>query len=228
LIEALHNMRPIPDGYLRAKEAFEMAVLASQNGSSAEAAAISSEAKEDFSATLDLWQQQRGEREGLMEALDEKRRSYEQRLIDLEFASALDVLATGEHASMVREFAEAHRAFEEAEVRCEEVREPYEQAIQQAQQNYETKRQEYLRMVEDIREQLDKAPDEYRQRFDEILANYTMCVPRRSRKWLAPAGSTFSAPNGMKADASITSCAAGPDGREIPAPRASIFPLKTI
>ncbi|MBM2804025.1 MAG: secA, partial [Deltaproteobacteria bacterium] len=182
LIEALHNMRPIPDGYLRAKEAFETAVLSSQNGSGAEAAADFAEAKEDFSATLDLWQQKRGEREVLMEALDEKRRSYEQRLIDLEFTSTLDVLATGEHAPMVREFAEAHRAFEEAEVRCEEVRAPYEQAIQQAQQNYEAKRQEYLRMVEDIREQLDKAPDEYRQRFDEILANYTkVCAEEKDR-----------------------------------------------
>jgi preprotein translocase subunit SecA len=182
LIEALHNMRPIPDGYLRAKEAFETAVLSSQNGSGAEAAADFTEAKEDFSATLDLWQEKRGEREVLMEALDEKRRSYEQRLIDLEFTSTLEVLATGEHAPMVREFAETHRAFEEAEVHCEAVREPYEQAIQQAQQNYEAKRQEYLRMVEDIREQLDKAPDEYRQRFDEILANYTkVCAEEKDR-----------------------------------------------
>ena len=188
LIEALHNMRPIPEGYLRAKEAFETAVLGAQNGSSAAATADFTEAKEDFSATLDLWQQQRGEREVLMEALDEKRRSYEQRLIDLEFTSALDVLATGEHAPMVREFAEAHRAFEEAEVRCEAVREPYEEAIQQAQQNYETKRQEYLRMVEDIREQLDKAPDEYRQRFDEILANYTSVCAEEKHKVVGAGG----------------------------------------
>ena len=72
------------------------------------------------------------------------------------------------------------RAFEEAEARCEEIRLPYEKAIQDAQQNYETKRQEYLRMVEDIREQLEKAPDEYRQRFDEMLAQYnTVCAEEK-------------------------------------------------
>jgi preprotein translocase SecA subunit len=184
LIEALHNLRPLPMGYLRAKDDFEAALFDSQSGSGAEFA----EAKDDFSATLDLWQEQRGERESLMEALDEKRRSYEQRLIDFEFASALKVLADGEHAAMVREYHQAHAAFNEAEERCEEVRAPYEQAIAQAQQNYETKRQEYLRMVEDIREQLEKAPDEYRQRFDEILANYNRVCAEEKEQVVAAGG----------------------------------------
>ena len=76
----------------------------------------------------------------------------------------------------------AHRAFEEAEARHEEIRQPYEQAMQQAQVNYEAKRQEYLRMVEEMREQLDKAPDEYRQRFDEILAQYNaICAEEKEQ-----------------------------------------------
>ena len=50
-----------------------------------------------------------------MEALDEKRRSYEQSMIDFEFASALSVLAMGEHAATVQDYKRSHRAFEEAE-----------------------------------------------------------------------------------------------------------------
>jgi len=188
LIEALHNLRPLPDGYLRAKEVFETALFDSQNGNGVEIGAEFAEAKDDFSATLDLWQEKRNERDGLMEALDEKRRSYEQRLNDFEFASALTVLANGEHAATVREYGAAHAAFNEAEERCEEVRAPYEQAIAQAQQNYETKRQEYLRMVEEIREQLDKAPEEYRQRFDEILANYNRVCAEEKEQVVAAGG----------------------------------------
>jgi preprotein translocase subunit SecA len=59
---------------------------------------------------------------------------------------------------------------------------PYEQSIHQAQQNYESKRQEYLRMVEEIREQLDKAPEAYRQRFDEILVSYhEVCATEKAQ-----------------------------------------------
>ncbi|MGH9382437.1 MAG: SEC-C metal-binding domain-containing protein [Thermoanaerobaculia bacterium] len=54
--------------------------------------------------------------------------------------------------------------------------------MQEAQLTYETRRQEYLRVVEEIREQLEKAPDEYRQRFDEIFARYNqICAEERER-----------------------------------------------
>ena len=46
------------------------------------------EARDGFSETLERWQQNSGERETLIEALDEKRRVYEQYLIDLEFENA--------------------------------------------------------------------------------------------------------------------------------------------
>ena len=103
-------------------------------------------------------------------------------LNDFEFDRALLVLGRGEHAALVGEYGKVYQAFEEAEARCEEIRQPYEQAIQEAQRNYETKRQEYLRVVEEIREQLDKAPDEYRQRFEEMLAGYNrVCAEERER-----------------------------------------------
>jgi preprotein translocase SecA subunit len=188
LIEALHHMRPIPDAYLRAKQAFEAAVLNVRNGDAPRASVDFEEARQDFSAALERWQQNGSERQRLLEALDEKRRQYEQHLIDLEFENARALLADGEHADMVTEYHKAHRAFEEAEVNCEEIRVPYEQAIQQAQQSYEAKRQEYLQMVEQIREQLNKAPDEFRHRFDEILADYNKVCAQEKKKVIAAGG----------------------------------------
>jgi preprotein translocase SecA subunit len=186
LIEALHNLRPVPDGYLKAKQAFEAAILNSQNGG------VSSdeftEARLEFAAALGRWQESPGEREGWIEALDERRRLYEQRLIDLEFEQARAILRQGEHATKIFEYEQAYRAFEEAETRHEEIRQPYELAIQQAQINYEAKRQEYLRMVEQVREELDKAPDQYRQRFDEILANYNAICSNEKDQVIAAGG----------------------------------------
>jgi preprotein translocase subunit SecA len=186
LIEALHNLRPIPEGYLKAKDALETAILTSRNGDAAPA--DFDDAKLDFATALARWQENTAEREGLIEALDERRRVYEQRLIDLEFDNARAVLAVGENSAIVSEYESTYRAFEEAEKRCEEIRLPYEQAIQQAQVKYEAKRQEYLRMVEQVREELDKAPDQYRQRFDEILAKYNAVCSQEKEQVIAAGG----------------------------------------
>ena len=186
LIEALHNLRPIPDGYLKAKDSFESAITSARNGDSPPA--DFDEAKIDFTAALERWQENGAERGALIEALDERRRLYEQRLIDLEFEQARALLAQGEFAATVNEYESAHRAFEEAEQRHEEIRLPYEQAVQQAQINYETKRQDYLRMVEQVREELDKAPDQYRQRFEEIFAKYNGICSQEKEQVIAAGG----------------------------------------
>jgi preprotein translocase subunit SecA len=186
LIEALHNLRPIPEGYLKAKDALETAILAARNGDAAPG--DFAEAKLDFTAALERWQENSGDRAGLIEALDERRRVYEQQLIELEFDNARALLAAGENSSVVREYESAHRAFEEAEARCEQIRVPYEHAVQQAQIKYEAKRQEYLRMVEQVREELDKAPDQYRQRFDEILARYNDVCSQEKERVIAAGG----------------------------------------
>jgi preprotein translocase SecA subunit len=188
LIEALHNTRPIPEGYLRSKETLEVAVLNACRGTDPETASEFADARDGFTAALERWQQNSGEREALIEALDEKRRIYEQRLIDLEFENARAVLADGEHAAVITEYDQAHRAFEEAEARCEEIRVPYEESIQVAQQNYEAKRQEYLRMVEQVREELDKAPDQNRERFNEILENYNKVCSEEKERVIAAGG----------------------------------------
>ena len=186
LIEALHNLKPIPDGYLKAKNAFETAILSSRNGDMA--APDFDEAKLEFTAALERWQENSGDRSGWIEALDEKRRLYEQCLIELEFDRARALLAESENSAMVSEYESAHRAFEEAEKHCEEIRLPYEQAVQQAQVKYEAKRQEYLRMVEQVREELDKAPEQYRQRFDEIFAKYNALCSQEKEQVIAAGG----------------------------------------
>jgi preprotein translocase SecA subunit len=178
LIEALHGMRQIPGGYLKAKEEFESALLNNGNGTDE----VFDEVRQEFGESIGRWQAKNGERQRMVEVLDDRRRSYEQRLIDLEFEKTLEYLAGSEHAGLAQEYESAHRAFEQAETRCEEIRQPYESAVQQAQLDYEARRQEYLRVVEEIREQLEKAPHEYRQRFDEILARYNqVCCEERER-----------------------------------------------
>jgi preprotein translocase SecA subunit len=181
LIEALHGLRSIPNSYLKAKQDFETTLLEA-HGQAADPRGVFEEARQEFSEYIDRWQQKNGERQQMVEILDEKRRNYEQRANDLEFEQALLSLTQGDGAALVSEYNEVHRQFEEAEIRCEEIRQPYEEAIEQAQRNYETKRQEYLNVVEEIREQLDKAPEEYRQRFDEVLAGYNqICAGERER-----------------------------------------------
>jgi preprotein translocase SecA subunit len=182
LIEALHGLRPIPESYLQAKLDLEAALLQARDGNGGDTNEAFEEARQDFSDCINRWQQKNGERQELLEILDEKRRNYEQRANDFEFDRTLLTLGSGEHAALVDEYGKVYQAFEEAEARCEEIRQPYERAIQEAQHNYETKRQEYLRVVEEIREQLDKAPDEYRHRFDEVLAGYNrVCAEERER-----------------------------------------------
>ncbi len=188
LIEALHELRTIPERYLQVKESLETSLLKEGNTEEPEARRAFEEAREAFSSTLERWRQVDGERRDLMEALDEKRRNYEQRVNDYEFAVTSAVLSRGEHAPMVAEYEEARRAYEEAEAHCEEVRIPYEEAIRAAQRNYEAKRQEYIRVVEEIREQLEKAPDVYRQRYEEILEGYKKLCAEEREKVIAAGG----------------------------------------
>ena len=182
LIDVLHGGRTIPNSYFQSKEELETALLQNFNGNNSKAYDAFEEARQEFSEFLQRWQQTAGERPALAEVLDEKRRNYEQRVADFEFEVALAVLSTGENGNIVSEYKKTHDDFETAELRCEEVRQPYEKAIQRAQNDYELKRQEYLRMVEEIREQLDKAPDEYRQRFSEVLETYKRtCAEEREK-----------------------------------------------
>ncbi|MCZ6620663.1 MAG: preprotein translocase subunit SecA [Deltaproteobacteria bacterium] len=188
LIESLHNFRSIPERYLEVKTSLETSVLDLGGEDNSKVRRAFEEARDALSESLERWQQADGEREELVEAMDERRRTYEEQLDEYEFAIAKSVLSRGEHAQLVAEYDEARRAFEEAEVRCDEARRPYQEAIRAAQSTYEAKRQEYGRAVEEIREQLEKAPDSNRQRFDEILEKYIKVCAEEKEKVIEAGG----------------------------------------
>jgi preprotein translocase SecA subunit len=188
LIESLHELHGIPERYLKAKESLESSLSASGFAAGREAQAAFEEARETFDKSLERWQEGNGRGAEIMEALDETRRNYEQRVNDYEFAVENAVLSRGEHAAEVSEYEATRRAFEEAEAHCDEVRGPYEEAIRAAQRNYEAKRQEYVKIVEEVREELEKAPEAYRQRFDEILGKYQKVCAEEREKVVAAGG----------------------------------------
>ncbi len=188
LIESLHNFRSIPERYLQVKTSLEASVLELGGADKTKVRRAFEEARDALSEFLERWQQADGEREELVEAMDERRRTYEEQLDEYEFVVAKSVLSRGEHASLVAEYDETRRAFEEAEARCDEARRPYQEAIREAQSTYEAKRQEYGRAVEEIREQLEKAPDSNRQRFDEILEKYIKVCAEEKEKVIEAGG----------------------------------------
>ena len=77
-------------------------------------------------------------------------------------------------------YENSQAAYREADARYEEARKPYEDAVAAAERAYEQKRKEHVQVIEEVREQLEKAPDLYRDRYAEVLADYErVCVEER-------------------------------------------------
>ena len=172
LIDALHSFRTIPEAYLEVKENLDAAVLAHEDMGDAGARREFREALDAFGAFVERWQSADGQRQGLLEAIDDSRRMYEQRLEEYEFVVTQSVVAGSEDATLVKEFEANRAAYEEAEAHCEALRIPYEKETQAVHDGYESKRLEYVQAVEEVREELEKAPEAYSHRYDEILAGY--------------------------------------------------------
>ncbi len=172
LIDALHGFRAIPESYIDVKESLDEAMLVHEGLERSPIRREFHEACETFGASIEHWQGADGSRQQLLEAIDDNRRLYEQRLEEYEFVVTQSVVSRGEDATLVKEFEDNRAAFEEAEAHCEALRIPYEKDIQGAQEAYESKRQEYVQAVEEVREELEKAPEAYSHRYDEILEGY--------------------------------------------------------
>lgn len=94
-----------------------------------------------------------------------------------------------ENGEVTRQYEEAKeayegamRAYEEAEQRYEEKYKPYEEALASAERIYEEQRRERVKVVEEVREQLEKAPDLYKQIYDEVLEKYRkVCAEEREK-----------------------------------------------
>jgi preprotein translocase subunit SecA len=85
-------------------------------------------------------------------------------------------------------YEDAVQAYEEAERQYEEKYKPYEEAVAKAERDYEEKRREKVKVVEEVREQLEKAPDLYKQQFNEVLEKYQAICAEEREKVVAAGG----------------------------------------
>ncbi|MBP1687577.1 MAG: secA [Deltaproteobacteria bacterium] len=90
---------------------------------------------------------------------------------------------------------EARHAYEEAQVRLEQAEsaynaayQPFEEAKARADREYEEARRKYTKAVEDVREEMEKAPLEFRTRYDEILQRYKQLCAEERDKVIAAGG----------------------------------------
>jgi preprotein translocase subunit SecA len=146
-----------------------------------------------YDAVLEAWETGVGRGHELARELDERRAAYERALSVLELAVLVKAEAgaasgNGEIAELRRAYREAEDAYVEAERHWEEVRRPYEERLRAAERRYEEERTQYVAAVEEIREQLQKAPQEYDARYREILEKYRETCAGEREKVVAAGG----------------------------------------
>ncbi len=91
-------------------------------------------------------------------------------------------------AAARRTYEETEREYKQAEAAYLEERKPFEEAVAAAQREYEETRRKYTKAVEDVREEMEKAPLEFRTRYDEILARYKELCAQEREKVIAAGG----------------------------------------
>ncbi|MBI3303755.1 MAG: SEC-C domain-containing protein, partial [Deltaproteobacteria bacterium] len=145
--------------------------------------------KEEYDTLLEGWVGANGD-VAFAERLRPGQARYEKALADFERAvlkaagyqsdGSVDVAAQYETARQAYE--EAEQEYQEADRQYEEKRRPYEEELAKAERTYEERRRERVKLVEELREQLEKAPDHYRQRYDEVLEKYyKTCLEERGK-----------------------------------------------
>ena len=117
--------------------------------------------------------------------LNDVRSQYERMLGQLEIALLVKgpVAGNGELAQWRDAYQEAERTYVEAERRHEAERKPFEEAVA-ATPSVATRRRgaKYTKAVEDIREEMEKAPQEFEARFRELLETYKeLCAEEREQ-----------------------------------------------
>jgi len=81
-------------------------------------------------------------------------------------------------------------AYQAAEHAYGEARAPYEAAVAEARTTYEADRRKYTKVIEDVREQMEAAPEELRGRYTDILRKYQeLCAIERQQ--VVDAGGLF-------------------------------------
>ncbi|MBI3800896.1 MAG: preprotein translocase subunit SecA [Deltaproteobacteria bacterium] len=128
--------------------------------------------------------------------LDAVRSRYERLLEGYNRAvERITEIAVSENGEVTRLYDEARQAheeavhdYEEADRHYGEKYKPYEEAVAAAERDYEEKRRERVKVVEEVREQLEKAPDVYQQLFNEVLEKYQQTCVEEHEKVVAASG----------------------------------------
>ena len=111
-------------------------------------------------------------------AFDRARQDYEramQRVLPEPDEATADGDAKAAYEAALEAYAAAEQAYAAA-------RAPYEAAVAAARENYEVERRKYTKVIEDVREQMERAPDELRGRYADVLHKYQeLCAVERQQ-----------------------------------------------
>ena len=118
-------------------------------------------------------------------AFDRARQEYERALQRVLGEPA--ALASAEARSA---YEVALAAYQAAEAAYAAAREPYEAAVAAAREAYESERKKYTKVIDDVREQMEAAPEELRGKYDDVLQKYReLCAVERQE--VVDAGGLF-------------------------------------
>ncbi len=191
LIPAIRDGDPIPARYVAVKEEMEASLLGEAGAGAVDAPAEREQLEESrlkYDAALRLWTEG-GRTQRVAQELDERRSEYERGLGQLEVALLVrgPVAGNGELEGWRQAHQEAEREFVEIERAHEAEQQPYEDGLRAAERRYEDQRLQYVSAVEEIREELQKAPQQYEERFKELQQRFQeQCA--REREQVAEAG----------------------------------------
>jgi preprotein translocase SecA subunit len=123
---------------------------------------------------------------GARNAFDRARQDYE-RVMQRVLGQRDDAAADGDAKTVYETALATYTAAEQAYA---EARAPYEAAVAAARTAYEDERRKYTKVIEDIREQMEQAPEELRGRYGEVLQRYKeLCAVERQQ--VVDAGGLF-------------------------------------
>src|SRR5262249_49744161 len=139
---------------------------------------------EAFQRLVEQWsfaKLEKGETKTLADHLNTARVLYDRVLGDFEMRLLLRG-STGDGSAPANEYQQAVDARHTAEEEHVAIEKPFAKALSEAHARYESQRQDYVRAIDEIREQLDKAPQEFQGRFGEMLAKYKrVCAEEREQ-----------------------------------------------
>ncbi|MBX3028116.1 preprotein translocase subunit SecA [bacterium] len=122
---------------------------------------------------------------GTRTAFDRARQEYERAL-----QRVLGEPASQAAAEAGATYEAALAAYQQAEANYAAARSPYEAAVAAAREAYESERKKYSKVIDDVREQMEAAPEELRGKYGDVLQRYReLCAVERQE--VVDAGGLF-------------------------------------